>query len=213
MKKRIWRFFALCCALAVLVSSAPPAWAASDVVASGNCGTTGTNGSDVTWSLNNKGTLTISGKGDMKDYGTQDNKRRTSAAWGKEASSITEIVITKGVTTIGKCAFYKCTNAANVTIADSVLRVKSAAFFGCERLTKVTLPDSVSLVDDSTFQDCSNLVNIALPDGLTSIGNSAFAGCTHLTEMTLPATVNNVGDSVFRVVPSFKASQFPVKLT
>ena len=61
MKKKIFAVLALAFLLAL--SMAPAAWAAT--VASGECGAEGDN---VTWVLDDTGTLTISGQGAMADY-------------------------------------------------------------------------------------------------------------------------------------------------
>ena len=68
MKKRLLSFV-----LAVLmIASLLPATALaadSDIVASGTCGAEG-DGSNLTWTLDSEGVLTISGSGDMHDYGS-----------------------------------------------------------------------------------------------------------------------------------------------
>ena len=63
MKKRLLSFV-----LAVLmIASLLPATAlAADIVDSGTCGAEG-NGSNLTWTLDSEGVLTISGSGDMHD--------------------------------------------------------------------------------------------------------------------------------------------------
>ena len=68
MKKRIFSFV-----LAVLmIASLLPATAlAADIVDSGTCGAEG-DGSNLTWTLDSEGTLTISGTGAMKDYTYDD---------------------------------------------------------------------------------------------------------------------------------------------
>ena len=64
MKKRIFSFV-----LAVLmIASLLPATAlAADIVNSGTCGAEG-DGSNLTWTLDSEGTLTISGTGAMYSY-------------------------------------------------------------------------------------------------------------------------------------------------
>lgn len=73
---------------------------------SGSCGADGNN---VTWTLtvnsddssNPTYTLTISGTGDMADYGTQDTP------WYSKRQSITRVNLPDGLTRIGKSAFYR----------------------------------------------------------------------------------------------------------
>ncbi|WP_294748351.1 leucine-rich repeat protein [uncultured Prevotella sp.] len=94
----------------------------------GSCGT------GVTWVLTGTSpnyTLTISGTGAMKDYGTPDD-----LPWKDYRSLIASVVIENGVTSIGNMAFEGCNNA---------------------NLTSVTIPVSVERIGDYAFAFCSNL--------------------------------------------------------
>ena len=71
---------------------------------SGECGDRGDN---VTWSLDDSGTLTISGTGKMMDY---HSGNYTSVPWYDNRERIQTIVIQDGVTSIGNKAFSKCIN-------------------------------------------------------------------------------------------------------
>ena len=77
----------------------------------------GTCGENVTWALDTQtGVLTISGNGDMNNYGRYKN----SAPWYSQNSYIKSVNIENGVTSIGDAAFYGCSNLTSVTIPDSV---------------------------------------------------------------------------------------------
>ena len=112
MKKRLLSFV-----LAVLmIASLLPATAlAADVVKSGTCGAEG-DGSNLTWTLDSEGVLTISGSGDMYDYDYP------SAPWYGSKSRVKSAVIADGVTSIGSTALEGCTSLTSVTIPDSVTR-------------------------------------------------------------------------------------------
>ncbi len=75
---------------------------------SGTCGTSG-----VTYEIGDNQTLTVSGSGEMPDYGASD------APWSAYATSIFNIVITDGVTAIGDNAFVNV-QADEVSIPNSV---------------------------------------------------------------------------------------------
>ena len=105
----------LCAVPLVLVDTA---WAAG-VVDSGSCG------DNVTWSLSDDGTLTISGKGAMADYNYYDNR----APWNSVRSQVKSVVIERGVTSIGDSAFYDC-SLTSVTIPSSVTSIGWVAFSG-----------------------------------------------------------------------------------
>ena len=173
MKKRIFSFV-----LAVLmIASLLPATAlAADIVDSGTCGAEG-DGSNLTWTLDSEGVLTISGSGDMHDYGSFD------APWYGSKSMVKSAVIADGVTSIGVYAFYECRSLTSVTILDSVTLIDDAAFYNCSSLTSVTIPDSVTSIGSSAFEGCASLTSVTIPDSVTSIGWSAFKGCASLTDV------------------------------
>ena len=169
MKKRIFSFV-----LAVLmIASLLPATAlAVDIVDSGTCGAKGSN---LTWTLDSEGVLTISGSGDMHGYGSSD------APWYGSRSRVKSAVIAEGVTSIGESAFENCRSLTSVTIPNSVTSIGWSAFFYCKSLTSVTIPDSVTSIGDSAFASCTSLTSVTIPDSVTSIGGGAFAWCTSLT--------------------------------
>ena len=101
------------------------------------------------------------------------------------------------LTTIGKIAFYKCTELTNITIPNSVTSIGSSAFSDCTGLTSVTIPNSVTSIGSSVFRNCSELTNITIPNSVTSIELSAFWGCTGLTSVTIPNSVTSIGISAF----------------
>ena len=203
MKKRLLSFV-----LAVLmIASLLPATAlAADIVDSGTCGAEG-DGSNLTWTLDSDGVLTISGSGDMHDYGF------SSAPWYGSRSRVKSAVIADGVTNIGSSAFDDCKSLASVTIPDSVTRIGNGAFYDCRSLTSVTLPDSVTSIGGSAFGNCKSLTNMTIPDSVTSIGERAFYYCTSLTSVTIPDSVTLIDNGAFRDCESLTSVTIPDSVT
>ena len=232
MKKRLLSFV-----LAVLmIASLLPATAlAANVVKSGTCG------AEVTWTLDSEGVLTISGSGDMYDYGLY------SAPW--YFSRVKSAVIADGVTSIGDGAFSYCTSLTSVTIPDSATSIGQHAFRGCESLTSVTIPNSVTSIGWYAFGNCTSLTGIwvdrdnnnyssdafgvlfnkdkttlvqcpgafsgsyAILDSVTSIGDFAFDGCHSLTSVTIPDSVTSIGDCAFDGCTSLTSVTIPNSVT
>ena len=147
----------------------------------------GTCGSNLTYTLDSNGVLTISGTGDMQD-----------SSFGWDTSLIKSVVINDGVTSIGGEAFKNCTNLTSITIPDSVRSIGRYAFSGCNGLTSITIPDSVTSIGNYAFRGCTGLTSITIPDSVTSIGSYAFYDCTGLTRITIPDGVTNIGTGAFR---------------
>ena len=108
---------------------------AAEIIDSGNCG------SNLTWTLDYDGVLTVSGSGDMKNF-----TNSSYVPWYSYSGSITNVVIGDSVTTIGKNAFYNCYSLTSVTIPDSVTTIGNSAFYSCDSLESVTIGDSVTTI-------------------------------------------------------------------
>ena len=198
MKKRLISLLvALCMAVTLLPVSALTAWA-EDPPKSGNCGAAG-DGSDVTWQLTENTddsstyTLKISGSGAMEDYSNS-----LSRPWSSFQQQITSVVISPGITSIGKRAFKGFSKLIHVDIADSVISIGSEAFSYCSSLTDIKIPQSVTYIGGVVFKDCTNLSSITLSNNITSIGPFAFEKCTNLTSITIPGSVTAIGPNAFQ---------------
>ena len=106
--------------------------------------------------------------------------------------------IPSSVTSIGKSAFYGCSNLTSITIPNSVTSIGESAFCECSHLTSVIIPNSVTSIRSSTFQRCTCLPSVTIPNSVTSIGESAFANCNNLASVTIPNSVTSIGKSAFR---------------
>lgn len=127
------------------------------IVASGTCGAEGDN---LTWTLDDAGTLTISGTGAMEDWNGEH-----FAPWLSWPSRIIHVVVEKGVTNISKEAFSFCTKLADITIPDGVTSIGYGAFWHCSSLTEIAIPSSVRSIDSHAFLECTSLSKISVADG------------------------------------------------
>ena len=155
---------------------------------------------EITWTLSDDGTLTISGT-DMPDYqGYYDydlDGYYSYAPWTSQREEIKKIVIEDGVTSIGVGAFASCSCLTSITIPNSVTSIGDAAFMVCSGLTSITIPNSVTSIGWQAFVGCSNLTFITIPNSVTSIGDGAFNGCSGLTSITIPNSVTSIGSTAF----------------
>lgn len=120
-----------------------------------------------------------------------------------------DIVIPKGVKTIGAGAFKDCT-MEKVAIPDSVNLIEYGAFQNCSKLTEIVIPCSVSELGQSAFQGCSSLYRVELPYGrLYTVGVSAFEDCVNLQEVIIPDTVNILSQGAFKNCTSLEMIDLP----
>ena len=154
------------------------------LVASGTCG------KNLSWTLTNDGTLTISGEGKMYGYISFD-----PAPWYEQKDEIRSVFIEEGVTDIGGYAFYECRNLTNVVISEGVESIESMAFRKCTSHESITIPSSVSKIGENAFSSTPWLESqgdlviintilyayrgrdsiLEIPDYVTSICEDAFS--------------------------------------
>ena len=139
---------------------------------SGKCG------ENVTWELDDNGTLTLSGTGAITDY----NGYESPFFYGED---IVKIVISEGITSIGECVFFDCMHAKSVTIPDSVVKIGECAFLGCSDLTEITIPESVKIIGKAAFYGCSSLTSVTVPKSVDIIDPKAFDECAALQDITI----------------------------
>lgn len=202
--------------LSLMLALVPAAFAAEP--ASGTCGAEG-DGSNVIWTLDETGLLTISGTGKIAS-GTG------GSIWSDKP--VLAVDIRSGVTGVGKDAFYGCDDLQVISLPDTVTQLDDNAFGNCPALSDIlvdaknpayksvdgalyskdgtvlvkgpanaetfVVPDGVATIGDYAFFGAKYLTSIYFPEGsLTTIGAMAFEFCEGLTELLLPAAAPALG--------------------
>ena len=177
--------------------------AQGSIVASGSCG------DNLTWTLDDQGTLTISGTGTMASRGD----------WMAYQWQISTVIIEDGVTSICNNAFYYMQKISSVTIPDSVTEIRNGAFNGCYSLTSITLPDNITSIDSRAFDEetgfyanaanwedgilyCgkylleakSSVTSLSIKEGTLCVADSAL-NYAQIEELSIPASLRSLGAS------------------
>lgn len=185
---------------------------------------TGTCGEGAKYTLDENGTLTITGNGSIdfgafRGFGKEDDKR-----------VIKKVVISSGMIGIGNFAFENCSDLKSVEIPASVTSIGSAAFKDCSGLESMNIdeanttyenpegsnaivekssktlvagckntkiPDDVKIIGAYAFCGCSDLKSIEIPDNVSEIQVAAFDDCSNLTAIHIPAGVDKIALGVF----------------
>ena len=188
MKKTLKILLSSLLALCLLLSAAPltgltelglfPLKASSaTVVGSGTCGT------NLTWTLDSNGLLTVSGTGKMTDYRSGGVSVLTddfsTAPWsGSKANGdrVKSVVIKSGVTSIGQFAFYCCRSLTSVSLPTTLTELGDYAFWNCISLPSVTIPTGVTYLGYRAFMDCKALKTVSAPNTIRKMGFGVFDG-------------------------------------
>ena len=187
--------------LALLVGSAGMNYVEAQT--SGSCGTS------VTWSLNTStGVLTISGSGAMTNFAGG------GAPWYTNyRTTIKEVKINSGVTTIGARSFEFCENLTKVTMPNTVTSIGNTAFSNCTKLATVTLSSNLTTISSNAFYK-SAITSITIPANVTSVGSSAFQGCTSLKTVKFNTTkITTLPENLFSGCTALTSINIPSGVT
>lgn len=197
----------------------------ANVTLSGECG------QNLSWSLDDEGTLTISGTGEMTDYSDS-----SASPWYNSRSSVKRVAVNDGVTSIGNYAFRSCTSIESITLPKSLKKIGRYSFFECISLdditipedvtsigyaafnycygfTNITIPNSVTFIDEQAFSTCTGLKSVKLSNALTSIAYCAFQNCSSLTSITIPESVVSIDHYAFSNCTSLTSVIVPTSVT
>lgn len=182
---------------------------------------TGTYYSNAIWTLTPNGAdtykLTISGTGQMGDFGTSWSfgkpwnyalADKESIAVTESRNKITEIEIAAGITAIGAHAFEGYEKISKIELPDSVTELGEYAFNHCSGVTSVRLSNNLTEIKATALSDLgttsnvagSNPISITLPDSLLYIGGKAFSlsnGSGLKGDLTIPDNVQSIGEDAF----------------
>lgn len=185
------------------------------------------NSADISWALNKRGTLTVSGTGDMAFFNEYGNE---CIPWGNYSEKITEVIIEEGITSVDSLA--DCINLKSLTIPSTVNSIVSSEFNNtalssiyisdlsawCETnfnensllssgadlyidgtlAIDITVPKSVSYISDKAFRGYSKLKKVYIESENIKIGNYAFAQCTGLTDVYGFEKSSEIGNGIFK---------------
>lgn len=173
---------------------------------------TGTYYGNAIWTLTPNGAdtykLTISGSGQMGDFGTSWSfgkpwnyalADKESIAVTESRNKITEIEIAAGITAIGAHAFEGYEKISKIELPDSVTELGEYAFNHCSGVTSVRLSNNLTEIKATALSDLGT-TSITLPDSLLYIRGKAFSlsnGSGLKGDLTIPDNVQSIGEDAF----------------
>ena len=139
---------------------------------------TGTHGTNLRWTLDNEGNLTISGSGEMTQPVSGGQY-----PWYRYRGKIKHVTIDEGILSVSASAFADCNNMTEIELPNSMTTIGSYAFSLCESLETVRIPGNVTTIEEGAFSVCSKLKTLYVPNGMKNIGEDAFLGCDGLSDI------------------------------
>ncbi len=193
-------------------------------------------GENLTWTLDCKGHLVISGTGAMYNY------EKGAAPWCQYDVSV--VTIENGVTSLGKYAFYRC-SMDSIFISASVNRIAFNTFnnsfnlqnfevaqdnsvfcsvegvlfnksrtkivrFPRGRSGEYVIPEGVEIVGAGAFNGCTEVTSVIMPTSVVTIDYAAFFAC-NMQSVTIPSHVDSIGIVAFGACPLTSVINYAVE--
>ncbi|MBR2520833.1 MAG: leucine-rich repeat protein [Oscillospiraceae bacterium] len=202
----------------------------------------GTCGDGITWSLDEGGTLTVSGSGPMADYSYDD-----LPPWNSVCGLIKKVILSEGVTRLGVYAFCGCTMIEDVVFPSSLKSIGESSLM-LTGVSSVTIPSGVEEIENYAFTKSHDLESInvdpsnpyfrsedgilfnadktaillypcakggrsyCIPSGVTTVGSDAFFMCEELQRITVPEGVTVLEDSCISSCEALRSLYLPLSL-
>lgn len=129
-------------------------------------------------------------------------------------TTLTNVVIGKGITSIPSYTFENCSSLKSVSIGEDVASIKNAAFNGCVNLERIDITDLSAwckISFDYYLSGTSNPLQYAhnlylngvlvdklyFPSDVEEIRPGAFDGCNNLKYINIPGNINRIGQAAF----------------
>ena len=138
-------------------------------------------------------------------------------------TTVKEVVLPHGITSINGYAFYNATNLTTINIPETVVTIGAYAFsetpnldlsllnanykftnigdyaFNKSGIQKVYLPSTISTLGTYVFANANKLDEVVFSENfkLTTIPTGAFQNTTSLKNINLPQTITVLGDNAF----------------
>ena len=145
---------------------------------------------------------------------TKKNVVAIAAEAFKNVSSIQNVIVPEGITSIGKYAFAYCAHLETIKFPATLKTIDEGAFYQ-SGLTSLTFPEACELTElkMATFSKCNNLKEVTIPGYIKTVGKAVFFECASLEKVTLSEGVVTVGKLGFQGCPKFKELNLPNTLT
>ncbi|MDE6398823.1 MAG: leucine-rich repeat domain-containing protein, partial [Clostridiales bacterium] len=101
---------------------------------------------------------------------------------------VKELVVPRGVTSIGAAAFRDCVNLRRAVLPDTLESIGRCAFEGCASLEEITVPCGVKNLEGMAFRK-SGVKRAVIKRGVETIDDDAFGECAALCELYIPSSV------------------------
>ncbi|MCH5199031.1 MAG: leucine-rich repeat protein [Oscillospiraceae bacterium] len=180
---------------------------AAEFLTSGFCGdTVNGDGTNIAWSIDEDGLLTLTGTGIMGSTPNREDNRVTKVIVGEGIThladyafaycqNLTDVVLPSTLETTGCFAFEYDFALVNIDFGGTKVIGKSS-FYNCSNLKSVEIPGTVEKIQYDAFAH-AGLSEIIFHEGLREIADGAFSYMWYAASIDLPDSLETIGNRAF----------------
>ena len=180
------------------------------------------------------GNLLMSWRGIVSKYRIAPSTAYTTSTYATNTSSpyyilteyfptATRLIVGEDITTIGTCAFYKCTQLKQLVLPEGLTKVNNNAFNGCTGLEMVSMPANATMTS-SAFSAVTNVKKAIITPGTGVMPNYTtdpasykytpwFISRATITELVLKEGITTLGNHAFRELSLVESVDIPDTVT
>lgn len=130
---------------------------------------------DVSWTLYDDGKLSLNGSGSISDYSSS-----SSVPWYQNRSAITSLELNGSIQSIGKYAFYACTNVTQITSNITIPPTLAANTFNNSRLSSIMLFVPSMYISDYQSAEYWKQMSVSSSDGGVMGDSNAYLSVIYI---------------------------------
>jgi hypothetical protein len=112
-------------------------------------------------------------------------------------SCLHSVVVSEGITAVGREAFRSCDSLETVVLSDGVKSLGLNCFMDSRKLATINLPSSITTIDNMSFVGCTSLKNVRFEASVDTLHWGLFQDCDSLREIHLPEGIRIVEGVAF----------------
>ncbi len=184
-------------------------------------------GDNLTWALDNTGTLTVKGTGAVtggyEEMGMVIYYVYTTAPWNDYKDQIVTVNICEGVTGMEGSAFCRCNNLKSINLPSTIKSLSRLDECAALEVWNVANGNTSYCSQDGVLFNAAKTSLIAyppmrkgvytIPTQTVAIGGNAFKNARYLTQITLGNQVTKIGQSAFSGCTALTTVKMPKNLT
>lgn len=156
-------------------------------------------GTSISWSLDDKGTLTLSGTGSTRDYNKTGTPSISDRPWNSYKTTVKKLIVREGITRIGDRAFQSFSGIEIVRLHSSLESIGDYAFQQCGKLTSVVAYPGIELEKDAFDQ---TPVKKDAENDIAAIENEKYKACNFYKNLCKVSLTGNYRDDVIAIAKS-----------